>query len=206
MKKILIVLLVALSFNLSMNAQDIMIMRGNTAVDIYSASEYDEIVFEDVNFPITGTAKANIGGKQVNVPWIQLWENGPKFAMYNLGVTDGNTASYGGYYSCDNSEITSTWGSNWRLPTSDELHDLFEKCFHELGNGEFCCFAKGDAMPKNYLSFPLAGYLNDGVVNDGNVGGYWTSDGKTLDVCVGVQRVWEGSYSAKQSIRPVLVE
>ncbi|MDO4824289.1 MAG: hypothetical protein Q4A08_09010, partial [Bacteroidales bacterium] len=33
----------------------------------------------------TGTAKATIGGSEVDVKWVQLWENGPKFAEYNVG-------------------------------------------------------------------------------------------------------------------------
>ena len=36
--------------------------------------------------------------------WIQLWENGPKFAEYNVGVTNGKAESYGGYY---------TWGGTY---------------------------------------------------------------------------------------------
>ena len=52
----------------------------------------------------TGTAKATIGELQVDVRWIQLWENGPKFAEYNVGVTNGKAESYGGYY---------TWGGTY---------------------------------------------------------------------------------------------
>ena len=91
----------------------------------------------------TGTAKATIGGGNVDVPWVQLWENGPKFAEYNVGVTDGKAESYGGYYAWGGSQnkvddhnknntgtgdlsgtddtATNLWGSKWRMPTADEL-------------------------------------------------------------------------------------
>lgn len=41
----------------------------------------------------TGTAKATIGATQVDVKWVQLWVDGPKFAEYNVGVTDGKVES-----------------------------------------------------------------------------------------------------------------
>ena len=47
-------------------------------------------------------ADAGISGNKVK--WVQLWENGPKFAEINVGVTDGNAESYGGYY---------TWGGTY---------------------------------------------------------------------------------------------
>ena len=91
-----------------------------------------------------------------NVRWVQLWENGPKFAEYNVGVTDGKAESYGGYYtwggtfknqknswnddhisgtsnlSCTGDNITDTatklWGDNWRMPTQAELNALLSNC------------------------------------------------------------------------------
>ena len=55
---------------------------------------------------ITGEAdvKADAGISGNKVKWVQLWENGPKFAEVNVGVTDGNAESYGGYY---------TWGGTY---------------------------------------------------------------------------------------------
>ena len=50
----------------------------------------------------TGTAKAKLDGtNEVDVPWVQLWENGPKFATINVGVTSTSatgTDLYGGLY------------------------------------------------------------------------------------------------------------
>ena len=104
----------------------------------------------------TGTAKATIGGSEVDVKWIQFWENGPKFAEYNVGVTDGKAESYGGYYcwgkaidkdssgsykdgesalSGDDDTATKLWGSNWRMPTQAELNALLSSCDVEWMDG-----------------------------------------------------------------------
>ncbi len=94
-----------------------------------------------------GTAQATIDGKNVNVNWVQLWENGPKFAEYNVGAT--SVADYGGYYCWgsnknrdikfsykkgdevlkgDDDTATKLWGSKWRMPTEAELEALCQKC------------------------------------------------------------------------------
>ena len=50
----------------------------------------------------TGTAKAKLDGtNDVDVTWVQLWENGPKFATINVGVTSTSATGinlYGGLY------------------------------------------------------------------------------------------------------------
>ncbi len=91
--------------------------------------------------PSTGTAERT---GSVNVRWVQLWKNGPKFAEYNVGAT--SVEDYGGYYtwggtykngngiawsddhntgsvalSGTDDTATKLWGENWRMPTSAEL-------------------------------------------------------------------------------------
>lgn len=83
--------------------------------------------------PKTGAAKARINGHEVDVPWIELWEGGPKFAAYNVGVTDGKESSFGGYYNQSSpysftDKATGTWGANWRTPTKSELRGLLTNC------------------------------------------------------------------------------
>ena len=52
--------------------------------------------------PTIGIAKAKLDGtNEVDVTWVQLWENGPKWATINVGVTDPDAtgdALYGGLY------------------------------------------------------------------------------------------------------------
>lgn len=83
--------------------------------------------------PKTGTAKAKISGKDVDVPWIELWEGGPKFAAYNVGVTDGKESSSGGYYNQKSAyaftdRATETWGANWKTPSRSDLQGLLSNC------------------------------------------------------------------------------
>ena len=101
----------------------------------------------------TGTAKAKLDGtNEVDVTWVQLWEDGPKWATINVGVTDTSatgTAAYGGLYrwggtnnmrsntsagddhytgnavlSGTDDTATKIWGSAWRMPTLAELNQL----------------------------------------------------------------------------------
>ena len=145
-----------------------------------------------------GEAKATGIG---NVRWIQLWENGPKFAEYNVGVTDGKAESYGGYYSWGGSEASNTkdantgteklgstedtatklWGSKWRMPTNAELDALVnnENCTCEWTNvGEVngCKITgKGD-YASNSIFLPAAGYYPRGILTDiGDMCYYWSS-------------------------------
>ena len=103
----------------------------------------------------TGTAKRT---GDIDVNWVQLWENGPKFAEYNVGVTDGKAESYGEYYAWGGNQnvegvvsptykggtdpltgaddtATNLWGSNWRMPTQAELEALLSSCDVEWMNG-----------------------------------------------------------------------
>lgn len=111
----------------------------NKVIDLGSFDTSDMI-----RIPKTGTAEATIGGETVNVPWVQLWKDGPKFAEYNVGAT--SVTEYGGYYtwggtynngqgiawtadqntslsklSGNTDTATKLWGNYWRMPTNDEL-------------------------------------------------------------------------------------
>lgn len=111
------------------------------------------VTFAD-NAPTKGTAKATIGGKNIDVNWVQLWAGGPKFAEFNVGAANNHAEDYGGYYcwgkyidkdpdgnydtgttvlSGNRDTATQLWGSNWRMPTIEEFitlanNDGSEKC------------------------------------------------------------------------------
>ena len=147
----------------------------------------------------TGTAKRT---GDIDVKWVQLWENGPKFAEYNVGVTDGKAESYGGYYcwggsidqdpdgeyksgtdalTGDDDTAYNLWGSAWRMPRQEELEALCNESnctiTWETVNGvngrKFT--GKGDYAP-NSVFLPAAGYCYSGsVYEQGGYGGYWSS-------------------------------
>ncbi len=156
MKKIIFTLL-ALVGTMSMNAQVLKVMKGDQVVATFSAEEADNFVFEEA--PI-GQGEATAEGIG-NVKWVQLWENGPKFAVYNVGAT--SATEYGGYYawggtynnnpalegftwtndhntgtvdlSGETDTATKLWGNNWRMPTSEELKALLDNCDVEWIDG-----------------------------------------------------------------------
>ena len=225
MKKIIFTLL-ALVGTMSMNAQIMKIMKGNTVVATYRSTQADNVVFEEApTFPFgQGEAEATIDGKTVYVKWIQLWENGPKFAEYNVGAT--SVADYGGYYtwggtykngkdiawngdyntgtsklSGDTDTATKLWGSNWRMPTNDELgkYDgdgyymdpvlcggLLYECtctmvtnYNGTGVSGLLCTGKGD-YESNSIFLPAAGFSESSsgvgkVYGLGSRCDYWTS-------------------------------
>lgn len=178
MKKIFIAL-VALCATLSMQAQTIEIYEegGTTPIATYSdgAKKY-KAVFKETAFG-TGTAMRT---DVISVKWVQLWKEGPKFAEYNVGITDGKAESYGGHYTWDaNDTATKLWGSNWRMPTSDELGALLTNCTCEWttqnGVSGLLCTGK-NTYSSNSIFLPAAGYLYGGeVYSQGSSGSYWSS-------------------------------
>ena len=145
-----------------------------------------------------GTAKATIAGGDFDVNWVQLWENGPKFAEYNIGAT--SATDYGGYYEWggstnknkginynegtveltgDNDTATKLWGSNWRMPTKAELQALINSSNVNMqwtGSG-YKFTGKGD-YSSNSIFLPAAGYYEDeagDVFVQGSNGYYWSS-------------------------------
>ena len=160
-----------------------------------------------LNEATTGTAKATIGGSEVDVNWVQLWADGPKFAEYNVGVTDRKAESYGGYYcwgksvdqdpgaeckggsdvlSGTDDTATNLWGSVWRMPTKDELQALFNptNCDVEwttVGGVNGRKFTgKGD-YSSNSIFLPAAGYNYNGISLKGENGFYWSSSPDAAD-------------------------
>ena len=137
-----------------------------------------------LNEATTGTAKATINGSEVDVKWVQLWADGPKFAEYNVGVTDGKAESYGEYYAWTENVASTEWGSAWRMPTKAELEALLANCnmewideYQENYNGAtgLLCTGKG-AYASNSIFLPAAGFSSGGYTNEVNYNGfYWSS-------------------------------
>ncbi len=168
--------------------------------------------------PTTGTAERT---GSVNVRWVQLWENGPKFAEYNVGANSateyggyftwgGNSANGEGvwndYYNDGESNLSGTddtatnlWGSNWRMPTQAELEGLLANCevewttnYNGTGKNGLLCTGKG-TYSSNSVFFPAASNcIEGGVYEQGYYGYYWSS---TPDGSDGAYSLYFDSYS-----------
>lgn len=204
MKKILF-WLVALVATMSMNAQNAKVMKvldGETVLKTYEVKTTLKVVYEDA--PTFGIGKATRTG-EVEVKWIQLWENGPKFAEYNVGAENNKAEDYGGYYTwggCesmdpnaafkdgsavlagDDDTATNLWGSNWRMPTKAEFDDLLTKCDvvwtndykGDGSNIKGYIFTGKDDYASNRVFLPAAGYCRNGSTIYGrDSGGYYWS-------------------------------
>ena len=195
MKKIIFTLL-AFVGTMSLNAQVVKVMNNEQIVAVFTADQANNVVFEETPFGQGYAAATGIG----YVKWVQLWENGPKFAEYN--VCAKSATEYGGYYAWGGSKdkvadqntgtdalsgtddtATKLWGGNWRMPTQAELNALLnnENCTCTWAvqndvNGLLCRGKEGTDYASNSVFLPAAGYCYLGGVSDqGDYGGYWSS-------------------------------
>lgn len=127
--------------------------------------------------PVSGKAKATINVETPDVDWVQLWAGGPKFATQNvtgtMTWTDANANTF--------------WGTNWRVPTKEEMSGLLGKVDGDITfttstvkveylkeNNEFGFKFTGvqPGYTKNSIFLSLVNAKNDGTEFSGN---YWSS-------------------------------
>ena len=123
-----------------------------------------------------GSAAVNAGAGVTDnkVKWVQLWADGPKFAVCNVGVTDGKAESYGDYFTWANNIAGSKWGSSWRMPTKEDFQALLDNCTREpienyngTGVNGVKFTGKGD-FSGNSIFLPAAGIDINGVSGKAN--------------------------------------
>lgn len=127
--------------------------------------------------PVRGSADAE--GISKPVEWVQLWAGGPKFATQNVAGTMSWTAA----------NANTFWGTNWRVPTKDEMNGLVGSSteggnsfttttvkveYLQEENNEFGFKFTGvqPGYTRNSIFLPTVGEKHD--LSSGN-GNYWTS-------------------------------
>lgn len=120
----------------------------------------------------------------VIVKWVQLWANGPKWAVYNVGADNNKPESQGKWYDqpsaySNDDHAKSEWGNNWRTPTLPELKKLaniggsYTIAKDTTINGLTCTKFTGKGMfSQNSVLLPQGEYTN---TTRGSVNRYWTS-------------------------------
>ena len=105
---------------------------------------------------------------------VQLWADGPYFSTCNGGATAPE--EYGGHYTYSDAVgvVTNTFGSEWRMPTGNEMIDLVNNCdsvwtTNVVPGRVFT--GRGEYASKS-IFLPAAGYNNNYV---GMYGEYWTT-------------------------------
>ena len=182
-------------------------------------------VLEEAETPAPATkgkATRNDGdSRRVEVEWVQLWEDGPKFAVYNVGAENNKPEDFGGYYcwgsSYDESKgwkgefldvvdyvltgeddtATNLWGNNWRMPTEEEFKALKENCsveYEDLGGGKsgYRITGKNGVYTSTSIVLPNAGDYDNGELIDPGYSYYWSSTQRTYAGLVGASH-WTGN-------------
>lgn len=183
-------------------------------------------VLEEAETPAPATkgkATRNDGdSRRVEVDWVQLWEDGPKFAVYNVGAENNKPEDFGGYYcwgsSYDESKgwkgefldkvyyvltgkddtATNLWGDNWRMPTEEEFKALLENCNvdkeDDLGGGKsgYRITGRNGVYTSNSIILPNAGDYENGKLIDPGYSFYWSSTQRTNYDIVGAS-YWTGN-------------
>ena len=131
---------------------------------------------------------------------------------------DGNYTKYGaidGKYRLESEDDVAQvlWGSEWRIPTYEELQELKENCTFTWVEEDGVGVVKATGPNGNFIYFPLPGnYTGSSIYFEGSVGSYWSSDlsydsyAKDLDLEKNSQSLNGDIRYHGQAIRPVYGE
>ena len=207
--------------------QEVMVIEKKDGTTLrMNVEDIERAVFESAYINPTGTVATAV---DLGLP------SGVKWASWNLGAS--SASEYGGYYGWADAtgqktsisvndypsatpplEISGTsydiakalWGGQWRLPTYEDIEELFDNCnFYKSGNE-----IEVVGPNKNSIYFQMAGSREGTEIYDTeNFGYYWTGtihpDDKTcawllnIDIPKGKFGLAGGSRYFGLSVRPV---
>lgn len=114
--------------------------------------------------------------------WAKLNSEGniDSLIRYNFNKTYGVVDSFSTLFPEDDAAIVNL-GKDWRMPTKEEIVELYENCKYCWTEINGVSGAKFTSSNGNFIFLPAAGIQESFVYNEGNVGYYWTSsfDGDT---------------------------
>ena len=142
-----------------------------------------------------GSAKATINGAEVDVTWVQLWKDGPKFATMNLGATSipasGNTYTWTESDSATDA-ATVNWGSNWKVPTQTDMNELYLAASEDGSSDKVSCtyttYTEGGSDYGFLFKGKTAGYTGNSLFFPAN----------STDKNKGVLYYWSGTMSTAE--------
>ncbi|MCQ2222897.1 MAG: fibrobacter succinogenes major paralogous domain-containing protein [Bacteroidaceae bacterium] len=179
MKKILFSL-VALVCAMSMNAQIMKVMKGETIVATYTADQADNVVVEEADY--NGHAYVELAGYK----WATENVSGEVTEGTSTFTKAGHDDTYGDYYDYDNAiKAGKSWGGSWSLPSKEQWDALKDatKCKWEwkenysFGGKTMNGYLVSDKNDENKSIFlPAAGFASISYVFDQNgESHYWSS-------------------------------
>lgn len=77
------------------------------------------------------------------------------------------------------------WGNGWRMPTTEELNELVEKCNWETMSKDGFCGMQFIGPNGNSIFLPFAGVrIGEGVCREDEIGCYWSGTRSKIESCV----------------------
>ncbi|MBR3798165.1 MAG: InlB B-repeat-containing protein [Bacteroidales bacterium] len=94
----------------------------------------------------------------------------------NIVMTKYNTIDGKTVLDAADDAATANWGSNWRMPTREELNELYSSCTYEWTTQNGVTGEKFTGPNGKSIFLPAAGYRNDSSLDyAGSDGSYWSS-------------------------------
>ena len=156
-----------------------MTTKSGVNIDVERSKIYP-ITFADNAAPATtGIAEATINGSTVNVNWVQLWEDGPKFAEYNVGASRATDRGDEMTFRAASDEPF-FWGANWCTPSKADMNELFKAASDGGSTKVTCVYGNVEGVRGFIFTGVEPGYTTNSVFfpcmeGDGNYGhtSYW---------------------------------
>lgn len=167
MKKIFLSLVALLTLT-SANAQLIEIIDNGEVIARYEnlgKHNYEVKLSQMDNTGMIDTKAVDDTGEQLSVGWVQLWENGPRYANQNLGANSMYEDGLRYNYTEAQTAIEELWGDEWTLPTDNEWSQLCE-AFHAgkismklitVNDKYYLKFTGMNSFANNFMILPLCG-------------------------------------------------
>ena len=132
------------------------------------------------------------------------------YKFYDNGYTKYGSVDNKYRLEAEDDVALQTWGGKWRIPTSEELKELKEKCTFTITELNGVTVTKVEGPNGNYIYFPFPGnFTNNTLFYENSVGSYWSSDleddsyAKDIDFREGNVSINGDTRYHGQSIRPV---
>ena len=177
------------------------------SVEAYSVSDVDSVVFVDATEDVVSSDTTYINGyAAVDLGLSILWatcnigadspeDYGDYFAWGETEPKDtfntDNSVTYGVSMSdisgdAEYDAATANWGDSWRMPTYDEMKELFDNCTWTwtwtVNSQVYYGYKVTSNVNGNSIYLPAAGYRNGtSLINAGSVGVYWSSSPYSRD-------------------------
>ena len=182
----------SLTFTVS-DGSDTKIMKAKTAITIARNTLY-MLTFKQNCIATKGTAKATINGTVYYIPWVQLWADGPKFAIYNYDSTPSNMSETNVGTTKTFSTTFTEWGGNWTIGTYDtngtgayNMYNLWNG-MDTYGNPAYGTYVKCEYTSQN----GVYGFLVTGTTTDYTNNSIFLP-AKNGDSEVGYANYWSGT-------------